>query len=163
MLPAILSLLSFPSYVKLIHKVLSCYISYTNDPETILTSLIKSGYSMNWKVRLSSMSIISLMFKDSFSSLSPHLSKTLTAVLEYLSKDSSSLVSLTASKFLEDVKPKPIIEDTSFAYKINVPYGNNANKLNVAPSSVYIDSSSNGLIFNFIQPQVLAEIEDQSN
>ena len=47
LLPVIAQLLSFPSLNKLIHKVLSCYICYSKDPDTIISMLIKSLYNIN--------------------------------------------------------------------------------------------------------------------
>ena len=78
-------------------------------------------------------------------------------------RDSSSLVSTLALKLQEELRPKEIVEESTYAFKSNAAYANSANKLITAPASIYIDSSNNGLIFNFVKPSVMAEIEDQSN
>ena len=89
--------------------------------------------------------------------------KTLNSALNYLSNDSSSLVSSTAGKLLAAITPKKLSEEPVFEYKTNIPYGISAKKTITAPSSVFIQSSTNGLVFNFIDPEVLNDIEDESN
>jgi CLASP N terminal len=158
-----MQLLSLTSMTKLINKVLSCYLCYSNDPDTIISCLTKQLYNSNWKIKLSSLNLISSIFKDSLSTVSDSYVKNLTNALAYLSSDSSSLVSSAATKLLETLKPKVASEDAVFAFKSNIPYGNSASRTIIAPSSTILESSTNGLVFNFIEPSLFVEIEDESN
>ncbi|OMJ86064.1 hypothetical protein SteCoe_12500 [Stentor coeruleus] len=75
----------------------------------------------------------------------------------------SPKIFFATTQVLNDHQRSKVSENPAFAFKSDIPYGNNANKTITAPSSVLIDSSANGLVFNFVPGEVINEIEDESN
>ena len=141
--------------MKPVQKIFASYLLQTQDKELVLTVLVKSLYNLNWKVRLTSLNLISALFTNGLNGVHAHQLKSLSSALNYLKSDSASSVASAAQvvlkEFFSNLNPTP------------APLAFNPTGIGEPAHGLDYLEGQNGLVFNLVEKSIIEEIEDESN